>query len=108
MQLGALMSSVPYSVMPYALIGQSAADALSQSQTLAQQFGFGFSSGALVVGRSAAWAKLTKPTAANKAIPSLFIAAPEKPVLITPVTANALLSSPRCRPSPLLGSSSDD
>ena len=60
--------------MPYALSGQSLADALSQSQKLAKQFGFGFS-GAFVVGRSAAWAKLASP-AATMAIPSLFIGSP--------------------------------
>src|SRR5580693_3681230 len=60
--------------MPYALSGQSLADALSQSQKLAKQFGFGFS-GAFVVGRSAAWANLASP-AATMAIPSLFIGSP--------------------------------
>jgi DNA replication protein DnaC len=62
--------------MPYALSGQSLADALNQVQKLAKQFGLPFS-GAFVVGKSAAWARLAKAAADNKAIASLFIAAPE-------------------------------
>src|SRR6202046_5066196 len=60
--------------MPYALSGQSLADALSQSQKLAKRFVFGFP-GAFVVGRAAAGAKLASP-AATMAIPSLFIGSP--------------------------------
>jgi hypothetical protein len=47
---------------------------MSQSQTLAQQFGLTLS-GAFVVGKSAACAKLAIP-AADKAIPNLFIEFP--------------------------------
>jgi hypothetical protein len=64
--------------MPYALIGQSLAEALSQVQKLVQQFcgGGGAAAGAFVVGRSAASAKPTNPTVAARTRPKRVIFVP--------------------------------
>src|SRR5271156_5464415 len=78
--------------MPYALSGQSLADESSQVQKLAKQFGFGFS-GAFVVGRSAAWAKLASP-AATIAIPSLFIGSPAHGLDRPPAGVNPSVVTP--------------
>ncbi len=61
------------------------ADELRMSQGLPQQLGGDFGcSGALAVGRSAASARLAKPSAASRAIPSLFIVAPTTELSLLP------------------------